>query len=89
VVEVVTLKASDGDWIGALLASQVFLSQKQWAARAAVKDQEIRVLLEALSERGGKLSKPALAARMSIPLMRVSGFVNAARRLMKPKDQLV
>lgn len=82
VVEVVTQKTSDGDWIGALLASQVFLSQKQWAARAGVKDQEIRVLLEALSERGGKLSKPALAARMSIPLMRVSGFVNAARRLL-------
>jgi len=78
----VVQKATDGDWIAALLDSPVFLSQKQWAARAAVKDQEIRALLEALSERGGKLSKPALAARLSIPLLRVSGFVNAARRLL-------
>jgi hypothetical protein len=72
----------DSDWIAGLLVSSVFVSQKQWVARAAVKDDEIRALLEALSERGGKISKAALAGRLSMPLMRVSGFVNAARRLL-------
>ena len=70
------------DWIDTLIASPVFLAQKQWAARAAVKDEQIRALLEALSERGGKLSKAALASRLSLPPVRVSGFVNAARRLL-------
>jgi hypothetical protein len=81
-LEVVQVAAVEQDWIAALLGSPIFLSQKQWVARAAVKDDEIRALLEALSERGEKISKQALAARLSMPLMRVSGFVNAARRLL-------
>jgi hypothetical protein len=72
----------DAIWIDALLASQVFQAQKQWAARAAIRDDEMRRLLEALAERGGRLSKAALAGRLSMPLMRVSGFVNSARRLL-------
>jgi len=60
----------------------MFQSQKQLAARAALKDEEVRQLLEALTERGGKLSKAALAQRLGLPLMRISGFVNAARRLL-------
>jgi hypothetical protein len=70
------------DWIESLLSSSMFRSQKQLAARAALRDDEIRHLLEALEERGGKMSKPALAQRLGLPLMRVSGFVNAARRLL-------
>lgn len=81
-LEVVQVAAVEQDWIAALLGSPVFLSQKQWVARAAVSDEEVRALLEALSERGGKVSKQALAARLSMPLMRVSGFVSAARRLL-------
>lgn len=80
--QTVQTKSAEPDWIAGLLVSSVFVSQKQWVARAAVKDDEIRALLEALSERGGKISKAALAGRLSMPLMRVSGFVNAARRLL-------
>ena len=78
----VSAPAESRDWIVALLASSVFAAQKQWVARAGVKDEEIRGLLEALAERGGKLSKAALASKLSMPLMRVSGFVHAARRLL-------
>ena len=77
-----SVPSNDMDWIQALLVSPVFMAQKQWAARAAIKDEEIRALLEALSERGGRLAKSALASRLSMPLMRVSGFINAARRLL-------
>lgn len=81
-LEVVPVTAVEQDWIAALLESTAFLSQKQWVARAGVTDEEIRALLEALSERGGKVSKQALAARLCMPLLRVSGFVSAARRLL-------
>jgi len=70
------------DWIEPILSSSLFRAQKQLAARATLRDDEIRTLLEALAERGGKISKPALAQRLGLPLMRVSGFVNAARRLL-------
>lgn len=69
-------------WIDELLQSSVFQAQKQWVARAAIKDEEVRRLLEALAERGGRLSKAALAVRLGFPAMRVSGFVNSARRLL-------
>jgi len=81
-LELLQATAVEQDWIAALLASTAFLSQKQWVARAGVTDDEIRALLEALSERGGKVSKQALAARLGMPLLRVSGFVSAARRLL-------
>lgn len=73
---------SGDDWIASLLASSLYQNQRQLAARATLKDEEIRALLEALAERGGKLSKAALAQRLNLPLMRVSGFINAARRLL-------
>jgi plasmid maintenance system antidote protein VapI len=48
----------------------------------------VRSLLEALAARGGKLSKAALAQRLGMPAMRISGFVNAAKRVLNV-DQAV
>ena len=74
--------AAPADWIGALLASPTYRQQRQLAARVAPRDEDLRGLLEALDTRGGKLGKTALAQRLGLPLMRVSGFVNAARRVL-------
>ena len=38
--------------------------------------------LQALDERGGKLGRLALAQRLAMPEMRVSGMVSAARRVL-------
>ena len=70
------------DWIGALLASPIYASQRQLAARVAPPDDKMRLLLAALSERGGKLSKAALAHRLSLPEVRVGGLLSAVRRLL-------
>jgi len=70
------------DWIASLLASPVYASQRQLAARVALPDDKMRLLLEALSERGGKLSRNALANRLSMPEMRLSGLLSAVRRLL-------
>ena len=39
-LEVAQVTADEQDWITSLLESPAFLSQKQWVARAAVKDEE-------------------------------------------------
>jgi len=70
------------NWIDALQASPAYAAQKALAARVAPSDAEVRSLLEALAARGGKLSKAALAQRLGMPAMRISGFVNAARRVL-------
>jgi len=42
----------------------------------------MRQLLAALSERGGKLSRAALAQRLSVPEMRLGGMLSAVRRTL-------
>lgn len=69
-------------WIEALLRSPVYASQRQLAARVAPPDEQMRLLLSAFAERGGKLSKPALAHRLALPEVRIGGLLSAARRLL-------
>lgn len=70
------------DWVGALLVSPMYLSQRQLAARVALHDNKMRVLLQSLAERGGKLSRSALAQRLAEPEMRLNGMLSAARRVL-------
>lgn len=70
------------DWIATLLDSPIYAAQKQLAARVALSDEQMRNLLLALDERGGRLGRLALAQRLAIPEMRVSGMVSAARRVL-------
>lgn len=70
------------DWIGELLSGPIYASQRQLAARVALPDDKMRLVLEALSERGGKLSRNALANRLSVAEARVGGLLSAVRRLL-------
>lgn len=70
------------DWIEALQQAPAYLAQKGLAARVAPADADVRALLDALATRGGKLSKAALAQRLGLPVMRISGFINAAKRVL-------
>jgi hypothetical protein len=74
--------AAAADWIATLLSSPIYAAQKQLAARVALSDAQMRGLLQALDERGGKLGRLALAQRLAMPEMRVSGMVSAARRVL-------
>ena len=70
------------DWIDTLLQCQVYASQRSLAARVAPPDEQMRKLLSALAERGGKLSRAALAQRISVPEIRLTGMLSAARRVL-------
>ena len=70
------------DWIDTLLQSQVYACQRSLAARVAPPDDQMRKLLSALAERGGKLSRAALAQRISVPEIRLTGMLSAARRVL-------
>lgn len=77
------------DWIGSLLGSPIYASQRQLAARVAPPDDKIRLLLVSLSERGGKLSRSALANRLSLPEVRMGGLLSAMRRLLNVDQMAV
>lgn len=70
------------DWVSALLSGPIYASQRQLAARVALPDETMRSLLTALSERGGKLSRAALAQRLALPEIRLGGLLSAARRML-------
>lgn len=81
-VETVSAPAPEVHWLDAFQLSPAYVAQKALAARVAPADAEVRSLLEALAARGGKLSKAALAQRLGMPALRISGFVNAAKRVL-------
>lgn len=70
------------DWIHFLLGGSIYASQRLLASRVALPDDKMRLLLVTLSERGGKLSRAALAQRMSLPEVRIGGMLSAVRRLL-------
>jgi hypothetical protein len=65
-----------------VLSGTIYASQRQLAARVALPDATMRSLLTALSERGGKLSRAALAQRLALPEIRLGGLLSAARRVL-------
>ena len=69
-------------WIDCLFASPIYVSQKTLAARPAVEDERVRVCLQALEARGGKLTRAALARALGLPPLRVTGLIAALRRLL-------
>jgi hypothetical protein len=70
------------DWIADLLASPVYASQRQLAARVALSDGQMRQILAALDTRGGKLGRAALAQRLGVHELRLAGFLSVARRML-------
>ena len=57
-------------------------AQRKQAARTALSDERISAVLQAFDERGGKLTRAALANRLAVPAMRVGGILSALRRLL-------
>ncbi len=80
--DTVDARAAADDWIGALLSSPIYASQRQLAARVAIPDEKMRLLITSMSDRGGKLSRAALAQRLALPEIRLNGLLSAVRRML-------
>ena len=69
-------------WIDALLASPTYEVQQRLAGRASPPPEQVGAVLSALTARGGRLSRTALAQALSMPAFRIAGLVNATRRVL-------
>ncbi|WP_462329968.1 BREX-2 system phosphatase PglZ [Thiohalocapsa halophila] len=78
----VTGSAPPPTWIDRLLASDLLAEQRRSASRVALTDERLRAMLEALDERGGKITRAALATRIGIPSLRIGGAISALRRML-------
>ncbi|MHA7838243.1 MAG: BREX-2 system phosphatase PglZ, partial [bacterium] len=70
------------EWIDALLASDRLATQRSKSARIHLPDERLREILSALDERGGKLTRAALAKKLGVAPLRVGGIVSALRRVL-------
>ena len=69
-------------WIERLFASRPFVEQRRSANRVPLADDRIRQVLAALNERGGRMTREALAMRVSVPAIRLTGQLAALRQLL-------
>jgi hypothetical protein len=74
--------APPATWIDQLLASDLLAEQRRAASRVALTDERLRAMLEALDERGGKITRAALAKRIGVPALRIGGVISALRRVL-------
>lgn len=65
-----------------LLHSPMFNAQKKLIARAALSDEQIRAIVEALLEHGGTLTRAALAARIDFADFRLGGLLAHLSRVL-------
>lgn len=69
-------------WVDGLLAAPTFKAQLERTARGAPDPELVRRVLDALVERGGKLTTDALAVRARIMPFRIPTTLAALRRLL-------
>ena len=69
-------------WVEALLRSESYAAQRTLAGRGAPPDDQVRALLAVLAVRGGRITRAGLAQALGTPLLRLAGFVSAARRVL-------
>jgi hypothetical protein len=76
-------------WVDRLLASPTYAAQKQLAARPGLDDGRVRGCLAALDERGGTMTRAALARTLAVPPLRLAGMLTALRRLLNVEGYAV
>ena len=78
---IVTPPKAQAEWISRLLLSHVYEEQKRLGGRSVPADAVITRLLQAIDERGGKITSAALARAIQMPPLRLRGLLAIAQRV--------
>jgi hypothetical protein len=70
------------DWIGGLLGSAVFQTQRRLAGRVAPNDRVVESFLQALDAHHDRMTRPALAQALGQPEFRLRGLLAGLQRLL-------
>lgn len=69
-------------WVSNLLLSPVFEEQKRLGGRGLPTDEVLSKLLASLDDRGGKMTRAALARTLEFPAVRLPGLLAKAERIL-------
>jgi hypothetical protein len=75
-------RTTDPAWVEGLLGSSVYAAQRTLAGRMAPKDEQMRAVLAALDQFQGRAPRPALAAALGQPEIRLPGILAGVRRVL-------
>jgi len=69
-------------WVDALFVSSVFQQVKVRAGRTAVKEQQLRALIELLDQQQGQAMEAVVLRQLAMPKLRLRGFLAGAQKLL-------
>lgn len=69
-------------WLDRLLQTELFKMQRSRAGRNVPNSEEVARFVATMLDRGGKLTRPALARALNMPELRVGGYVSQIRRIL-------
>ena len=73
---------TSSDWLSALTTSSVYQQIKARAGRTAIKDELLLNLVKLLDENNGRLMTATLVHELSIPKIRLRGFLSGVQKLL-------
>ncbi len=73
---------SGPEWLEALFASEVYQAQLELVRKYRPTEDEMRLLLTTLIERGGETTPAALSQRIGKPLSRFDGFLTVVSKIL-------
>lgn len=74
--------AQSAAWVDALFVSSIYQQVKGRAGRTAVKEAQLRALIELLDQQQGQAMEAAVLRHLSIPKLRLRGFLAGAQKLL-------
>ena len=69
-------------WVGGLFRSPIFEEQRKLAERSLPADDVLRAVLNALDQRGGRMTSAALSRAVNYPPMRLRGLLAVMQRVL-------
>lgn len=74
--------AQSSFWIEALFSSSVYQQVKSRAGRNAIKEEQLRALIELLDQQQGQAMEAVVLRHLAIPKLRLRGFLAGAQKLL-------
>ena len=69
-------------WVDALFVSSVYQQVKSRGGRTAVKEEQLRTLIELLDQQQGQAMEAVVLRHLAIPKLRLRGFLAGAQKLL-------
>ncbi len=78
----VRINSGSVEWLDKLFVSAVYEQAKQRAGRSAIKDEQLKPILELLIQNNSQVMEAVLLRHLSIPKVRLPGIMSGAQRLL-------